>query len=123
MALEPHVPARPARTAPAAPVRTCVGCRQRAAKRELLRVVAGSDAHGSPVVVPDPAATGHGRGAHLHPTTSCLELALRRKAFARALRLDRAPTTDLLAAHLAREDAAQEPTDHAGPTRNWSTSS
>ena len=35
------------------PVRTCIGCRRRAAKSELLRVVAGSDTHGQPAVVPD----------------------------------------------------------------------
>ncbi|HYG93718.1 MAG TPA: YlxR family protein [Nocardioides sp.] len=69
------------------PVRTCIGCRRRAAKRELLRVTAGSDATGQPVVVPDPDATARGRGAHLHPTSACFDLAVRRKAFTRALRL------------------------------------
>jgi len=62
-------------------VRTCVGCRERAPKQELLRVVAGSGA-----LVPDPAGQAPGRGAHLHPTRECLALALRRKAFGRALR-------------------------------------
>ncbi|WP_344044939.1 YlxR family protein [Nocardioides panacihumi] len=70
------------------PVRTCIGCRKRATKRELLRVTAGSDAHGRPVVVPDPTATAPGRGAHLHPTSECYDLAVRRKAFPRALRLE-----------------------------------
>ena len=68
------------------PVRTCIGCRERAAKHELLRVTAGSDADGHPAVVPDPTATAPGRGAHLHPTTECYELAVRRRAFTRALR-------------------------------------
>ena len=40
----------------------------------------------SPAVVPDPTATAPGRGAHLHPTTACYDLAVRRRAFARALR-------------------------------------
>jgi predicted RNA-binding protein YlxR (DUF448 family) len=70
------------------PVRTCIGCRKRAAKRELLRVTAGSDADGQPAAVPDPTATVPGRGAHLHPTSECYDLAVRRKAFARALRLE-----------------------------------
>ncbi|MDH2416831.1 YlxR family protein [Nocardioides sp. CER19] len=70
------------------PVRTCIGCRQRAAKRELVRVTAGSDANGHPAVVPDPTATTPGRGAHLHPTSECYDLAVRRKAFTRALRLE-----------------------------------
>src|SRR3954467_6374350 len=66
-------------------VRTCIGCRQRAEKRELLRVVAGDRGVGREVI-PDPAGRAPGRGAHLHPTTGCLELALRRRAFPRALR-------------------------------------
>jgi predicted RNA-binding protein YlxR (DUF448 family) len=52
----------------------------------LLRVTAGSDAHGAPAVVPDPDGTAPGRGAHLHPTSECFDLAVRRKAFTRALR-------------------------------------
>ncbi|RNL65095.1 YlxR family protein [Nocardioides marmoriginsengisoli] len=63
------------------PVRTCIGCRERAAKRELLRVVAGEG-----TVVPDPGGSAPGRGAHLHPTLACFELAERKRAFARALR-------------------------------------
>ena len=76
---------------PAGPVRTCIGCRRRAAKRELLRVVAGPDTHDqerSWAVVPDPRGTAPGRGAHLHPTLECFELAERKRAFARALRHD-----------------------------------
>lgn len=75
----------------------------RAAKSELLRVVAGTDSHGRAVVLPDPASTAPGRGAHLHPTTRCYDLAVRRKAFARALRvqgaagLSSAPVGDYLA--------------------------
>ena len=73
-------------SAPAGPVRTCIGCRERATKPELLRVTVGSDAHGRPAVVPDPLGTAPGRGAHLHPTPECYRLAVRRRAFARALR-------------------------------------
>ena len=65
------------------PVRTCIGCRERAAKSELLRVVAGDGA-----VIPDPDGSALGRGAHLHPTIACFELAQRKRAFARALRHD-----------------------------------
>jgi predicted RNA-binding protein YlxR (DUF448 family) len=68
------------------PVRTCVGCRGRTAKQELLRVVAGGSDNG-PAVVPDPRAEAPGRGAYLHPTSACLDLATRRRAFARALRV------------------------------------
>ncbi|MGH3510254.1 MAG: YlxR family protein [Nocardioidaceae bacterium] len=62
----------------------CIGCRQRTAKFELLRVVVGVDG----TLVPDPAGRAPGRGAHLHPTLGCLELARRRRAFPRALRVE-----------------------------------
>ncbi|MFS3129651.1 YlxR family protein [Nocardioides sp. Bht2] len=81
------------------PVRTCIGCRKRATKNELLRVVAGSDVDGQ-AVVPDPRGTAPGRGAYLHRDVECLDLAVRRRAFARALRLDRSLATDLVRAQL-----------------------
>ncbi|HEV7812082.1 MAG TPA: YlxR family protein [Leifsonia sp.] len=64
-------------------VRTCVGCRSRAPRSSLLRVVAQN----SEIVV-DPSATLPGRGAWLHPTGECLDKALQRRAFGRALRVD-----------------------------------
>ncbi|NPC43467.1 YlxR family protein [Nocardioides sp. zg-1230] len=83
------------------PVRTCVGCRTKAAASELLRVVAGSDAEGRPALVPDPDRRAPGRGAHVHPTPECWQLAVRRRAFPRALRsgvsLAGAPVEDYLA--------------------------
>jgi uncharacterized protein len=68
------------------PVRTCIGCRQQAAKSELVRVTVVVDAQGQRAVVVDPGGAAPGRGAHLHPATACYELAVRRKAFGRALR-------------------------------------
>ena len=97
------------------PVRTCIGCRERAAKSELLRVVAGSDTDGHPAVVPDPRGRAAGRGAHLHPTTECLDQAVRRRAFARALRGQDGLSVALLREHLAE---TEDTTD-----RNWSNSS
>lgn len=95
----------------AGPVRTCVGCRERATRSELLRVTAGSDeSTGRPVVLPDPGATAPGRGAHLHPTPGCYDLAVRRKAFARALRhagaggLSSAPVGEYVARLASRHD-------------------
>ncbi|WP_243395356.1 YlxR family protein [Nocardioides currus] len=81
-------------------MRTCVGCRARAAKSELLRVVVGSDAQGQPAVSPDPRGTAPGRGAHLHPTRKCYDLAVRRRAFSRALRLTEGLTSAPVADHL-----------------------
>ncbi|MFH8475285.1 YlxR family protein [Streptomyces sp. NPDC018000] len=63
------------------PERTCVGCRERAAKSELLRIVADGD-----VCVPDPRGTLPGRGAYVHPVPVCLDLAVRRRAFPRAFK-------------------------------------
>ena len=68
-------------------VRTCLGCRQRAARHELLRVVATDQGSGL-TVVPDPGRRLPGRGASLHPTPECLALAIRRRAFSRALRVE-----------------------------------
>lgn len=50
-------------------------------------MTAGSGPDGQPAVVPDPEGIAPGRGAHLHPTTGCYDLAVRRRAFSRALRL------------------------------------
>ncbi|MFH7599804.1 YlxR family protein [Streptomyces racemochromogenes] len=65
----------------ACPERTCVGCRERAAKSDLLRIVAVGDE-----CVPDPRGTLPGRGAYVHPAVVCLDQAVRRRAFPRALR-------------------------------------
>ncbi|MFF4323027.1 YlxR family protein [Streptomyces sp. NPDC001568] len=65
----------------ACPERTCVGCRERAAKSDLLRIVAIGDQ-----CVADPRGTLPGRGAYVHPAVVCLDQAVRRRAFPRALR-------------------------------------
>lgn len=65
----------------ACPERTCLGCRERAAKGDLLRIVVIEGE-----CVPDPRGTLPGRGAYVHPTLVCLDLAVRRRAFNRAYR-------------------------------------
>ncbi|WP_084478819.1 YlxR family protein [Nocardia jejuensis] len=65
-----------------APVRTCIGCRKQELAADLLRVVAQETA-----VVPDPQRRLPGRGAWLHPLSSCLAVAIKRRAFGRALRV------------------------------------
>jgi uncharacterized protein len=72
-----------------------VGCGARAAKSDLLRVVAAGNE-----VVPDAPARRPGRGAYLHPSRGCFEQAQRRRAFARALRLPGPLGTDQLAEYL-----------------------
>jgi uncharacterized protein len=68
------------------PIRSCVGCKKRAAKSDLLRV-AMVMVDEQVRVVPDPRRQRPGRGASLHPDPHCLDLAERRRAFPRAFRL------------------------------------
>jgi len=63
------------------PVRTCVGCREEAGKRALIRLVRGPDG----VVRRDPLGRARGRGAYLHDDPACFEQARRRRALQRAL--------------------------------------
>jgi uncharacterized protein len=89
------------------PIRTCIGCRAKAMATELLRVVvarapSGSAAHdgAAVLVVPDLDRSAPGRGAWLHPDPACAQLAQRRRAYARALRvpglLDPTPVLTML---------------------------
>ncbi|TRW45138.1 YlxR family protein [Georgenia yuyongxinii] len=65
------------------PVRTCVGCRERAPRSALVRLVLDTATH---VATVDVGRSAPGRGAWLHPSRECLDLALRRRAIPRALR-------------------------------------
>ncbi|KUM37298.1 YlxR family protein [Arthrobacter sp. EPSL27] len=65
------------------PQRTCIGCRKKGPRSELLRLVAGGS--GSTAVVVDERRRMAGRGAWLHPSDKCLALAVKRRAFGRAL--------------------------------------
>lgn len=75
---------------PPGPVRTCVGCRERAARSDLVRFALD----GTTVVI-DESATLPGRGAWLHRSPACLELAIKRRAFPRALRAGVADASSL----------------------------
>jgi predicted RNA-binding protein YlxR (DUF448 family) len=66
------------------PVRTCVGCREEAGKRALIRLVRGPDG----VVRRDPTGRAPGRGAYLHDDPGCYEQARRRRALQRALKAE-----------------------------------
>ncbi|MEU8653992.1 YlxR family protein [Streptomyces sp. NPDC048737] len=89
----------------ARPERTCVGCRERAAKTELLRIVAIEDA-----CVPDPRGTLPGRGAYVHPAQVCLDQAVRRRAFTRALRAPGALDTKVLRQYVEQTTVAEQAT-------------
>ena len=75
-----------------------MGCRVRTSRSHLLRVVVVEGR-----CVPDPAGRRAGRGASVHPTLACLDLAERRRAFPRAFRtvgpLDTAPLRRYLEEH------------------------
>jgi len=73
------------------PVRTCVGCRTRASRSLLLRVVAIDS-----ILVLDEQASMPGRGAWVHPDRGCVETAIRRRAFVRALRVSGPLDTEAL---------------------------
>jgi predicted RNA-binding protein YlxR (DUF448 family) len=92
------------------PVRTCVGCRKRELAVELLRVVAVSTGNGKYAVTVDAAGSLPGRGAWLHPVPQCAREAIRRRAFARALRIAGSPDTSEVVEYLEFLD----PPDHPG---------
>ncbi len=63
------------------PQRQCMGCRERKPKRELIRVVRGTDGN----VSLDFSGKLNGRGAYVCPDPECLKKALRSKALDRSL--------------------------------------
>ena len=63
------------------PQRQCMGCRERKAKRELIREVRGTDGN----VSLDFGGKAPGRGAYICPNADCLKKALRSKALDRSL--------------------------------------
>ena len=63
------------------PQRQCMGCRERKAKREMIRVVRGTDGN----VSLDFSGKLNGRGAYLCPDADCLKKARRSKALERSL--------------------------------------
>jgi predicted RNA-binding protein YlxR (DUF448 family) len=95
--------------APRSPLRTCVGCRVRAGKSDLLRVVAvenGAEPARVAVLTPDRHDRLPGRGAYLHLDLRCLDLAERRRAFRRALRLQGPPDLTVLRQWVEKQVAA-----------------
>ena len=63
------------------PQRQCMGCRERKAKKELIRVVRGTDG----VVSLDFSGKRNGRGAYLCPNLQCLQKAQKAKSLERSL--------------------------------------
>ena len=66
------------------PQRQCMGCRERKAKREMIRVVRGTDG----IVRLDFGGKMNGRGAYICPDPECLKKAQRSKALERSLEVE-----------------------------------
>ena len=66
------------------PQRQCMGCRERKAKREMIRVVRGTDGN----VSLDFGGKMNGRGAYICPDPDCLKKAQRSKALERSLEVE-----------------------------------
>ncbi|UIJ36598.1 YlxR family protein [Allobranchiibius sp. GilTou73] len=81
-------------------LRTCVGCRQRADRSQLLRIAAIA-VDGAWCAVPNGRGRHPGRGAWLHPRADCLEQAVRRRALQRALPV---PRDGVLNVEVLRDD-------------------
>ncbi len=63
------------------PQRQCMGCRERKAKKELIRVVRTTE--GS--VILDFSGKANGRGAYICPKMECLQKARKAKSLERSL--------------------------------------
>ena len=63
------------------PQRQCMGCRERKEKRELIRIVRGTDG----VVSLDFSGKKNGRGAYLCPDPECLKKAQKARSLERSL--------------------------------------
>jgi uncharacterized protein len=61
------------------------------------------------VVTVDAASNLPGRGAWLHPDQQCLGVAIRRRAFARALRITGSPDTSAVVEFFTREETSVRP--------------
>ena len=78
------------------PMRQCMGCRERKAKREMIRVVRGVDG----TVSLDFGGKMSGRGAYVCPDMNCLKKAQKAKSLERSLEV---PIPDEVYARLEKE--------------------
>ena len=66
------------------PMRQCMGCRERREKRQMIRVVRGTDGN----VSLDFSGKLNGRGAYICPSMECLKKARKSKALDRSLEVE-----------------------------------
>ena len=82
------------------PQRQCMGCRERKAKREMIRVVRGTDG----TVSLDFGGKMNGRGAYICPNPDCLKKAQRSKSLERSLET---PIPEEVYDRLTKEDEVE----------------
>jgi len=69
-------------------------------------------------IAPDPGRREPGRGAWLHVNQACVDAAVRRRAFSRALRVAVATDPSLVGEYVAQHASPHHaPAHHPGPTR------
>ena len=99
----------------------CIGCRKRELAVELLRVVAASSGNGNYAVIVDTASSLPGRGAWLHPVQQCVQQAIRRRAFTRALRIAGTPDTSAVIEHIGFLGEFEPPGNRTGSNEHEHT--
>ena len=92
------------------PQRTCIACRTSEAKRGFARIVRTPEGR----VALDPTGKANGRGAYVHETPGCWELALKKDRLGHALKVT-VPAEDLsqLEAHMVTLAATGETASQA----------
>jgi len=78
------------------PQRQCMGCRERKPKRDMIRIVRGTDG----VVKLDCGGKMNGRGAYICPDPECLKKVQKSKALERSLEV---PIPDEVYERLSKE--------------------
>lgn len=65
------------------PIRKCVGCNERKAKFDLIRIVYNNDQN---TIIIDKSGKANGRGAYICPEQNCLQKAWKSKNIERSLK-------------------------------------
>ncbi|MEB3032743.1 YlxR family protein [[Mycobacterium] nativiensis] len=80
-----------------------------------------STTNGNGAVVVDRAGNQPGRGAWLHPAPECLQAAIRRRAFSRALRISGSPDVSGVEEYFDRLEIGSPPRETEQVAKNMST--
>ncbi|MEF2835497.1 MAG: RNase P modulator RnpM [Clostridia bacterium] len=66
------------------PQRTCIGCKEKKDKKDLIRIVKDKDGN----ITLDRTGRANGRGAYICDNIQCLEKAIKTKALARTFEMN-----------------------------------